>query len=178
MMHVTIYSFTTTFKKHACLQTLKIVRFSRVIFQIAKSAGSLTMIMTSFFFQRYIPFCCRSLTKHRELSYRCIWLVTYVHVTRITQTVRALPWFIVVWCRTILPKSKKISQLLMKQPWRVLINSSRRYTIANPVTTTKQRTSKLCVYYMGFIIYMYAIDLVYQRSSCVWPQPMWDDVTM
>ena len=58
-----------------------------------------------------------------------------------------------------------IAPVPAKQPWWIWINTSCEFIMNDCITTTKQSTTKLCAYFLGYTVYWYAYDL--QSQSLV-----------
>ena len=45
-----------------------------------------------------------------------------------------------------------IAPVPVKQPWRIWINTSCEFILNDSITTTKQSTTKLCAYFLGYTV--------------------------
>ena len=61
-----------------------------------------------------------------------------------------------------------IAPVPMKQPWRVWVNKCNGFTQKYCVTTVKQRTPQLCVYYMRYIL-SHTMDMLWEKLQWILP---------
>ena len=94
------------------------------------------------------------------------------YVSRNMHTVFALLCFVVVIHWLIFPYPSgllhwhcgnlTIAPVPAKQPWWIWINTSCEFIMNDCITTTKQRTTKPCAYFLGYTVYYYPCQ--YQPS--------------
>ena len=102
------------------------------------------------------------------------------YIPRNMHTVFALLCFVVVIHWLIFPYPSgllhwhcgnlTIAPVPAKQPWWIWINTSCEFTINDCITTTKQSTTKPCVYFLGYTVYArFACNkIVHMISNCSW----------
>ena len=103
------------------------------------------------------------------------WLFGYLqYIPRNMHTVFALLCFVVVihWLLFPYPSgllhwhcgNLTIAPVPAKQPWWIWINTSCEFIINDCITTTKQSTTKLCAYFLGYTIW--AVPYLISPAEC------------
>ena len=95
----------------------------------------------------------------------CRWPISMIHIQYIPRnmhTVTALLCFVVVIHWLIFPYPSgllhwhcgnlTIAPVPAKQPWWIWINAWCEFIMNDCITTTKQRTTKPCAYFLGYIV--------------------------
>ena len=97
-------------------------------------------------------------TKHIRM-----WNISIQYIPRNMHTVFALLCFVVVIHWLIFPYppgllhwhcgNLTIAPVPAKQPWWIWINTSCEFIMNDCITTTKQSTTKLCAYFLGYTVF-------------------------
>ena len=102
-------------------------------------------------------------------------LLTIQYIPRNMHTVFALLCFVVVIHWLVFPYPSgllhwhcgnlTIVPVPAKQPWWIWINTSCEYIMNDCITTTKQSTTKLCAYFLGYTVHvLYCPDTLFSDS--------------
>ena len=100
------------------------------------------------------------------------------YIPRNMHTVFALLCFVVVIHWLIFPYPSgllhwhwgnlTIAPVPAKQPWWIWINTSCEFIMNDCITTTKQSTTKLCAYFLGYTVYPPLLSMINTKITIIW----------
>ena len=100
----------------------------------------------------------------------------YAHVFALLCFVVVIHWLIFTYPSGLLHwhcGNLTIAPVPAKQPWWIWINTSCEFIMNDCVTTTKQRTTKPCAYFLGYTVCLHCIPDI--SLHCMWPMPVIHD---